>query len=175
MSKGNTALWGGAFDKDMSKSILAFNSAENIKLDEKLILYDIIGSLAHVKMLGEQGILKKEEEKEITNTLFKIKQDCESGKFKLDPALEDVHMNIETAATKITNHAKKMHTARSRNDQVLLDMRLYMRDECLTAIESLSNLQKSFISLSKKDGLAVGYTHTRVAQPLTVSYWCDAY
>ncbi|MBU0532420.1 argininosuccinate lyase [Candidatus Micrarchaeota archaeon] len=167
-------LWRGRFSKSPDKDILKFNSAENIVLDEKLVPYDILGSIAHVKMLKKQGILKENEAAEIVNALEEIKEAWEKGKFKLDEKLEDVHMNIETAVSKKTEHGKKMHTARSRNDQVLLDMRLYMRDEVACLKDEIKKLQKSFADISKKEPV-VGYTHTRVAQPITIEFWCDAY
>jgi argininosuccinate lyase len=167
-------LWGGRFSKGPDKGILEFNSVENIQLDEKLVPYDIIGSIAHVKMLQKQGIISKKESAEIIKSLKGIMEDWEEGKFKLNPKLEDVHMNIETAVSKKTEHGKKMHTARSRNDQVLLDMRMYMRDQIILLAKAMSSMQKSLAKLAKKDGVMVGYTHTRVAQPITISLWCDA-
>jgi len=167
-------LWDGRFRKGPDKGILEFNSSENVKLDEKLIPYDIIGSIAHVKMLKKQKILKENEASEIIKALKEILKSWEKGKFKLDPKLEDVHMNIEAAVSRKTKHGKKIHTARSRNDQVLLDMRMYMRDEVLDLGKGIHELQKSFASLAKKDGPMVGYTHTQVAQPIMISFWCDA-
>lgn len=167
-------LWDGRFKKGPDKGILQFNSAENVMLDEKLIPYDIIGSIAHVKMLKKQKILKDNEASEIIKALKEILKSWEKGQFKLDPKLEDVHMNIEAAVSKKTKHGKKIHTARSRNDQVLLDMRMYMRDEIFGLAKGINELQKSFATLAKKDGPMVGHTHTQVAQPITISFWCDA-
>ncbi|MBI5046273.1 argininosuccinate lyase, partial [Candidatus Micrarchaeota archaeon] len=168
-------MWQGAFS-GASANIITFNSSENIILDEQLIFYDIIGSIAHVKMLTKQKILAKQEADPILQSLKQILQNYRVGKFVLDPSLEDVHTNIETAVTKLTPYGKKMHTARSRNDQVLVDIRMYTRDELLSICESLIQLQKSFVSLSKsQEGIFVGYTHTRVAQPITVSFWCDSF
>jgi len=167
-------LWQGRF-QGASDETTTFNSSENIKLDENLIFYDIIGSLAHVKMLAKQNILKKEEAKDIIDALNQILKKYERGEFKLDGKLEDVHTNVENAVTAITQYGKKMHTARSRNDQVLVDMRMYMRDELLEIAGAIVELQKSFTDLSKNDSIFVGYTHTRVAQPITISFWCDAF
>ncbi len=167
-------LWQGAFE-GANKDITKFNSGENIWLDEKLVEYDILGSIAHVKMLDKQKILKEDEAKAIINALNQVLKQHKEGKFSLAEELEDVHSNVENAVTKITEHGKKMHTARSRNDQVLLDMRLFMRDEILDISKLAIELQKSFVSLSKNDGPMVGYTHTRVAQPITVSFWSDAF
>lgn len=168
-------MWGGRFSKDPKKEVLEFNSGENILLDDELVLYDIFGNLAHVKMLSEVGIISKKEAEEIKIALLKIKKDFETGKFLLKKELEDVHMNVESAVSSATSAGKKMHTARSRNDQVVLDTRLFLRDKVLEIGNGLLELQNAFIELSKKDGFFVAYTHTRVAQPQTVSYWCDNY
>ena len=167
-------LWQGAFE-GADKNITRFNSSENICLDSKLVYYDILGSIAHVKMLTNQGILKEEDANDIIKGLKQVLKEYEQGRFKLDESLEDVHTNVEVAVTKVTQQGKKMHTARSRNDQILLDMRMYMRNEVLVAGKEISKLQKSFAELAKKEGFMVGYTHTRVAQPITVSFWCDAH
>ncbi len=167
-------MWGGRFDKKPISEVLKFNSAENIELDQHLIFYDAVGSIAHVKMLGKTGIIKKEECEDITRALISfIKSTNEkTGALKLE--YEDVHMNVEVAVTAITPHGKKMHTARSRNDQVLLDMRMYMRSNIIALGKSIVELQKSFETLAKKDGVMVAYTHTRVAQPITLSFWSDS-
>ncbi len=165
-------LWGGRFKKGPSKETIEFNSSENISLDERLVTYDILGNLAHVRMLQKQGILSTGEAKALLAGLKELQRQHASGKFKLKTELEDVHMNVETAITLQTPFGKKMHTARSRNDQVLLDMRLYLRDQTIMLAEHLVALQKCFAGLVKKDGPMVAYTHTRVAQPITVSFWC---
>ncbi|HSB47371.1 MAG TPA: argininosuccinate lyase [Candidatus Bilamarchaeum sp.] len=168
-------LWGGRFGKGPAGKTIEFNSRENVQLDEKLIPYDILGSIAHVKMLEKQGILGGGEAGEIVTALKAVYSRWERGEFRLKAELEDVHMNVEAAVTELTKNGKKMHTARSRNDQVLLDMRLYMRDEVLRAIGAIEALQAAFASLAKKDGPMASYTHTRVAQPITVSFWCQAW
>ncbi len=165
-------MWKGRFSKDLKNEVLGFNSAENIMLDQKLVRYDILSSIAHVKMLAKQEILEADEAEDIIKALKEVLQEWESGSFKLDPNLEDVHMNIESAVSKKTPHGKKMHTARSRNDQVLLDMRMYMRDSILEVAHGIEGLQKACAGL--EEGLMVGYTHTRVAQPITVSFWAEA-
>ncbi len=165
-------MWKGRFSKDPEKGVLEFNSAENIVLDQKLVRYDILGSIAHVRMLAKQGIVKADEAEELIKALKEILQGWESGSFKLEPDLEDVHMNIESAVSEKTPHGKRIHTARSRNDQVLLDMRMYMRDGILEVAHGIEELQKACAGLG--DGPMVGYTHTRVAQPITVSFWADA-
>jgi argininosuccinate lyase len=168
-------LWGGRFSEVPSAGTLEFNSAENIRLDRVLIPYDILGSLAHVRMLCSQGILTVAEHRSISAALKASYCDWKKGRFSLKPELEDVHMNVETAVTSVTAAGKKMHTARSRNDQVLLDMRLYLRDEALSILSSISSLQSALAALSKKDGPMVAYTHTRIAQPITVSFWCEGW
>jgi len=168
-------LWGGRFRKDPKKAVLAFNSKESISIDERLVPYDIIGSIAHVSMLKKQKILNAEEADAILEALGAVKDEWESGRFKLDPSLEDVHMNVEVQVTKRTPHGKAMHTARSRNDQVNLDMRLYMRDEADRAISSLKSIQKA-LKVQGSQAVAIpAHTHTRVAQPITNRFWGDAY
>ena len=168
-------LWGGRFGSGPAERTLEFNSAENAELDEKLIPYDILGSIAHVRMLARQKILSPEEEDEIVSALKETYANWEAGGFHLKKELEDVHMNVEAAVTAITAAGKKMHTARSRNDQVLLDMRLYMRDQVGGLVQGIEALQDAFSSLSKKDGPMAAYTHTRVAQPITISFWCESW
>lgn len=166
-------LWQGRFE-GASESVTNFNSSENIKLDEKLVFYDIIGSIAHAKMLSKKNIIPQKDASEIIRALKEIIKAKENGGFTLDPSLEDVHTNVENTASKITESGKKMHTARSRNDQVLLDMRMYMRDEILEISNLVYSLQKAFQKLSVPDGVYPGYTHTRIAQPLTLSFWCQS-
>jgi argininosuccinate lyase len=168
-------LWSGRFSKNPKKNVLEFNSKENIEVDEKLVQYDILGSIAHVKMLKKQKILKPNEADEIIRALHEVLDEWKEGRFKLDPSLEDVHMNVEVAVSKKTPHGKKMHTARSRNDQVNLDMRLYMRDKITELIKSLKELQKSFKTQAKDVVTIPAHTHTRIAQPITNKFLADAY
>lgn len=168
-------LWGGRFSKGPSSDIIEFNSGENIALDEELIPYDILGSLAHARMLYDQEIISTADYEAITKALRDAYSRWEGGTFVLDPALEDVHMNVEALVTKATPAGKKLHTARSRNDQVLLDMRLFMRDGVLGVMGGIQSLRKSFVKLAEKDGPMAAYTHTRVAQPITVSFWCEGW
>jgi argininosuccinate lyase len=168
-------LWGGRFSGDPAAETVQFNSSENIVLDQKLVPYDLLGSLAHVRMLYKQEILSTSEYEEISRALKTLYRQWEGNAFFLRPDLEDVHMNVETAVTQMTPAGMKMHTARSRNDQVLLDMRLYMREQALDLLAAAEGLQGAFAALSKKDGPMVAYTHTRVAQPITVSFWCGCH
>jgi len=177
MTKDKKMLWGGRFAESPEEALFSYMSAENVCLDSRLISYDILGNRAHAIMLAEQKIISRSEGKSILSALSKVEKDYRAGKFKLIRELEDVHMNVESAVTKITPAGKKMHTARSRNDQVNLDVRLYMRDEAIALSEEALKLQGSFAKLAKKnaDGIMVGYTHTRIAQPITITMWCDAY
>ena len=171
---GKGRLWEGAFSGARGYAT-RFNSAENVLLDERLARYDILGSIAHISMLAKQGILSRKDADAITAALRRLLRSWRSGGFTLEPALEDVHTNVEAAVTRSTPAGERMHTARSRNDQALLDMRMYMRDEALAVAGAVVALQKSFAALSHKDGLMAGYTHTRTAQPLTISFWCDSF
>lgn len=168
-------IWSGRFSKKINKEALLFNSAENIEIDEKLIKYDIAGSVAHVKMLKKQKILKKNEADMILKALNKTAKDFEAGKFKLNNDLEDVHMNVEAEVTKQTACGEKMHTARSRNDQINLDMRLYMRDEARGIISLLKNAQISLLVQGKDRVEIPAHTHTRAAQPVTNAFWGKAH
>ncbi|MCX8194908.1 MAG: argininosuccinate lyase [Candidatus Micrarchaeota archaeon] len=168
-------LWGGAFEKAPNEELLGFLSKEDVEADASLLEYDIQGSLAHVCMLSRQKILPKEEAKAILSALISIRKKVEEGKFFLDPSLEDAHTNIEAEVTKLTPYGKKMHIARSRNDQVSLDMRLYMRDAVNEVSQSLLDLQKSLALLSKKDCPFPSYTHFQVAQPASLLFWCHAH
>ncbi|MFA6530536.1 MAG: argininosuccinate lyase, partial [Candidatus Micrarchaeia archaeon] len=168
-------LWGGRFSKDPKKNVVQFNSSENISVDERLVPYDIAGSIAHVKMLKKQKILKADEADSIVKALEELLGEWKAGKFKLDPSLEDVHMNVETAVSKKTPHGKKMHTARSRNDQVNLDMRLYMRDKVKELVGLLGAIRGSLMASGKSAVVIPAHTHTRVAQPITNKFWADAY
>jgi argininosuccinate lyase len=168
-------LWGGRFDKPASEEMYDFLSAENVALDSALLMHDIEGSIAHVCMLSKQKLLSKQEAKEILSALLKLSSLAEEGKLCLDPKLEDVHMNVESAVTAATPHGKKMHTARSRNDQVTLDTRLYMREAINDVSDALLSLQQSLLQLSKKGSVFPTYTHTQVAQPASLLFWCHAH
>lgn len=168
-------LWSGRFGKSPKEAVFDYMSNENVQLDSELVKYDILGSLAHVKMLSEEKILKKHEAMEIINALKQLFNLNETGKFKLKKQFEDVHMNVEAEITKKTIYGKKMHTARSRNDQIAVDTRLYMRNALLEIALLIVQLQKSFAKLAQKDFAMPAYTHTRVAQPTTISFWCESY
>src|SRR3989344_3424032 len=168
-------LWGGRFEKTQAGGLFDFLSAEDAALDQNLAVYDIEGSVAHVCMLSKQKMLAKNEAADILKALLALYKQADEGKFYVDPALEDVHMNVEAAATKITESAKKMHTARSRNDQVSLDTRMYMRVAINGLSGALMQIQHSLLQLSKSDCPFPSYTHFQVAQPASVSFWAHAH
>ena len=171
----NKMLWGGRFSQEPDAAVLAFTSEESVRLDERLARYDVLGSMAHALMLQKQGILKGQEAPSILLGLLEIYGQVEQGKFKLKPELEDIHMNVETELTKKYPAAKKMHTARSRNDQVALDTRMYMRDAMLDCARGIVVVRKALAKLSSDKTPFPTYTHTRVAQPATVSFWANAW
>ena len=139
---------------------------------------DVTGSIAHAKMLGKQGIISSEESELIVKTLREILTDIEAGKIDFNIEAEDIHMNIETILTdRIGQTGKKLHTARSRNDQVALDFRLYLRKETAEVDKKLSALLETIRKLSEEHSRTVmpGYTHLQRAQPVTLAYHMLAY
>ncbi|MFA5106206.1 MAG: argininosuccinate lyase [Candidatus Micrarchaeia archaeon] len=168
-------LWQGRLAASPKDIVFDYMSSENIALDKALVEYDIEGSIAHALMLAKAGIIKQDEAKAIVGGLMKILLEQKDGKFEMRKEFEDVHMNVESALTKMTDNGKKLHTGRSRNDQINLDMRMYMRREILSLLKSLHMLGSSLASLSEKRLPYCAYTHTRVAQPISVAYWAGAY
>ena len=169
-------LWGGRF-KSSSSDITERLSA-SIHYDCRLYKHDIIGSIAHAKMLKKIGILTDSELSDITNGLKRIEAEIDNGEFEFSSSLEDIHMNIESKLTEYIGDAgKKLHTARSRNDQVALDMRLYLRDEVGLIDELLKKLILSLIELAKQNKHVIlpGYTHLQVAQVVRFSHHILAY
>ena len=168
--------WAGRFKENTSKVVESFT--ESISFDCRLWKYDIEGSIAHAKMLGRQGIITKGDSKKIIRGLKEIGKDIETGEFIFSEELEDIHMNIESALIERTgNPGAKLHTARSRNDQVALDLRLYVRAEVIE-IRSLINIfQKTLIDTASKhlNVLMPGYTHMQRAQPVLLSHHLLAY
>ena len=150
---------------------------ESISFDWRLWRHDIQGSIAHATMLKKIGVLKQSELSAITKGLNQIGQEIAAGKFKWQPALEDVHMNIEAELTKRVPAGAKLHTARSRNDQVALDMRLWLRDEITALLGEIANLQRALVSLGEKnaDVIIPGYTHLQRAQPVYLAHHLLAY
>lgn len=169
-------LWGGRFTKDNDKEMFDFN--ESLSFDKRLYKVDITGSLAHAEMLGKQGIISIEEAEDITKGLKSILGDIESGSLKIDSAAEDIHSFVEAELIKrIGDTGKKLHTGRSRNDQVALDMKLYTREQ----IDSISLLLKDFIDViiykmeENTDTYMPAFTHLQKAQPTNLAHYLGAY
>lgn len=170
------ALWGARFKKELNSKVNDFNSS--IKYDSKFYKEDIQGSIAHSTMLGKQNIIDENDSKLIANELEKIKNDIENGKLEISQDAEDIHMFIEAELTKrLGNVGKKLHTSRSRNDQVTLDLKLYLRNEIDEIIEKLILLIKALCNKSQENLNTVmpGYTHLQRAQPITFAHHLMAY
>ncbi len=169
-------LWGGRFQKSTDKKVDDFNSS--IRFDYKMYRQDIKGSIAHSKMLGKQGIIPEADSVQIQNALKEILADIEAGKVDFLIDAEDIHMNIEKLLTdKIGLAGKRLHTARSRNDQVALDIRMYLMDETEKIKEMLKNLENTLLTLAESNSGTVmpGYTHLQKAQPITLAHHLMAY
>jgi len=162
----------GRFQKAAAK--IAQRYCESVSFDRRLYRHDIAGSIAHAAALTKAGIISAKERKKIEAELHEIEKEIESGKFQWDEALEDVHMNIESALTKRIGEAgAKLHTARSRNDQVALDLRLYVKEQIERASALLKKLQMAFLDLAEEHvGLVMpGYTHLQRAQPILFAHY----
>lgn len=169
-------LWGGRFTKETDKKVYEFNAS--IGFDKRLFPQDIEGSIAHVMMLKRQGILTEEEEKSIREGLESIRRDVESGKLSIDDKYEDIHSFVEAnLIERIGEPGKKLHTGRSRNDQVALDMRLYTRQEMLATDALLKELLGVILKTMEEnvDTYMPGFTHLQKAQPTTLAHHYGAY
>lgn len=169
-------LWSGRFSESTNK--LVDNFTASIPFDWKLYKYDIAGSIAHAKMLAKTGIIKKAEADKIVNGLKAIEKEIDANKFKFSIEDEDIHMAVEKRLISlIGDTGKKLHTARSRNDQVALDIRLYLRDEIKNMISLIDKFHKTLVLLAKKniDVIMPGYTHLQQAQPILFSHYLLAY
>ena len=169
-------MWQGVTDGVTSKIADDFNSS--ISFDSRMYREDIAGSIAHAKMLAKQGIIAEEEKNAIIAGLFGILEDLESGALKIDPSAEDIHMFVEQVLTdRIGEAGKRLHTARSRNDQVALDLRMYLRREAGEIIELLKAAAKAVCAKAEEYKTAVmpGYTHLQRAQPILFSHQLLAY
>ena len=158
-------MWGGRFTGATDKLVEEFNAS--VSFDKRLALQDIRGSIAHATMLGEQGILSQDEVNKIIGGLAEIQRDVEAGRFEWKGELEDVHMNIERALTeRVGAVGGKLHTARSRNDQVATDFRLWLRDETEALQELFMRLRRVLTEEAERHlGVIMpGYTHLQVAQ-----------
>jgi len=169
-------LWGGRFAAGTADSVEAFTAS--IDVDSRLYRHDIAGSIAHTKMLARQRIIPERDARKIVRGLKRIEQEIDRGKFVFSSADEDIHMNIERRLSeKIGAAGRKLHTARSRNDQVALDMRLFLRDEVALIIETLQMLQRELTGGARKnlDVIMPGYTHLQRAQPVRFAHHLLAY
>ena len=173
MSGNNKVVkpWGGRFTEATDAFVEAFTAS--VEFDRRMYKQDIKGSIAHAAMLYKVGVLTKEECDAIAEGLHEIENEIEEGQFEWSVSLEDLHMNIEARLTqKIGDAGKKLHTGRSRNDQVATDMRLYLRDEIDEILVQLKRLQTSLVDLAEKevDTILPGFTHLQVAQPISFGH-----
>ena len=169
-------MWAGRFAKALDKQADDFNSS--IHFDCKMFRQDIRGSMAHAAMLGAQGIISQSDSEQIISTLEEILKDIESGATPIDMDAEDIHMFVEAELTRrIGDVGKRLHTARSRNDQVAVDIRLYLRDEAAEVVDLLKKLLLAITSQAKehKQTIMPGYTHLQRAQPITFAHHLMAY
>jgi argininosuccinate lyase len=174
--EGSARLWGGRFEKETDALVLDFHSS--IRFDQKLYAYDIRGSQAHARMLGDTGVIAKAEADAIVRGLDEVLDDIEAGRTSFTLDAEDIHMNVETLLTaKIGQTGKKLHTARSRNDQVALDTRMYARDAIRRMRRRIRALMETLLSLAEAHAGDVmpGYTHLQIAQPVTLGHHLMAY
>ena len=169
-------LWTGRFTEKTDRLVEDFTSS--IDIDKRLYSYDIEGSIAHCRMLAKVSIISEEDATTLIEGLGLIKREIDRGEFQFDNSLEDIHMHIETRLMeKVGKTAQKLHTARSRNDQVALDVRMYLRDETSNTVKRLVMLKKVLVDLAKIniDVVMPGYTHLQRAQPVLLSHYFMAY
>ena len=169
-------LWEGRFNKETNKLLEKFNAS--ITFDNRMYEEDINGSIAHSRMLAKQEIINKDEQNKIESGLLNIKKEIEEGVFQFKVEDEDIHMSIEKRLTEIIGPiAGKLHTARSRNDQVALDIRMYVRKEARNIKQLLINMEHILLNLSEKykNTVIPGYTHLQRAQPILFSHHLMAY
>lgn len=169
-------MWAGRFEKATDKEVNDYNSS--LPFDCKMYSQDIEGSIAHSQMLAKQGVISEKDAEDIKNGLLSIKEDIESGKLTFDSDAEDIHMFIEEELTnRIGDAGKRLHTGRSRNDQVALDQRLYMVDEAGEIVEQLDDLIDVLVDIAKAnvETYMPGYTHLQRAQPITYAHYLSAY
>jgi argininosuccinate lyase len=169
-------LWGGRFASATNPIVEAYTSSINV--DRRMALQDVQGSIAHARMLGQTGIIPSAEAEEILAGLMQIRDEIEEGRFELDEKLEDVHMNVEARLTAIVGPAAgRLHTARSRNDQVATDIRLWVKEAIGETVANLHDLQTMLVDLADRERKTVmpGYTHLQRAQPVLLSHHLLAY
>ncbi|HNJ85549.1 MAG TPA: lyase family protein, partial [Agitococcus sp.] len=168
MTTPSSSMWGGRFSEATDAFVAEFTASVNF--DKRLYKHDIQGSIAHATMLAKVGVLTDSERDAIINGLTAIRQEIEAGQFDWRVDLEDVHMNIESRLTdRIGIAGKKLHTGRSRNDQVATDIRLYLRDEIDQTRAILRRLQTGLLDLAEREASTImaGFTHLQTAQPVT--------
>ena len=176
MTSKTNHLWGGRFNEPTDEFVKIFGAS--VSFDKTLALYDIEGSIAHATMLTEAKVLTKDELKKILEGLNQVQQEIVSGEFTWSIDLEDVHMNIESRLTEICGEpGKKLHTGRSRNDQVATDIRLYLRDHVLLITQELERLLNALLDLAEQEYSTImpGFTHLQAAQPITFGHHLLAY
>ena len=175
-AQGTSAMWGGRFSAGPSAVMEAINAS--IGFDQKLYAQDIQGSKAHAQMLADQGILSGDDAAAIIKGLEDIKSEIESGDFEFKAALEDIHMNVESRLRELVGDAAgRLHTARSRNDQVATDFRLWVRDQLDAADGALVRLMRALVAQAEAgaDWVMPGFTHLQTAQPVTLGHHLMAY
>jgi len=176
VEKTSHKLWSGRFAKPTDKTVESFTAS--IAFDRRLAPYDVAGSIAHARMLGRQGIISSEDAEAIVAGLETIKKELEDDAFPFREELEDIHMNVEARLQELVGDvAGKLHTARSRNDQVALDLRLFLKDVCMETIDGLVGLQSVLCDLAEKNITVImpGYTHLQRAQPVLLAHHLLAY
>src|SRR5690606_11740205 len=175
-NKTSNQMWGGRFASGPAAIMQAINAS--ISFDRKLYAEDIRGSIAHSEMLAEQGIISRADQKKIAQGLKTILSEIESGKFEFSEKLEDIHMNVEARLAELIGPAAgRLHTARSRNDQVAVDFRLWVKNEFLRVAQALKGLIAAFLERAEEHAATVmpGFTHMQAAQPVTFGHHCMAY
>ena len=175
-SKASNQMWGGRFASGPAAIMEAINAS--ISFDRKLYAQDIGGSLAHSEMLAETGIISAADQEKIAQGLKTILKEIEDGRFEFSTRLEDIHMNIEARLAELIGPAAgRLHTARSRNDQVAVDFRLWVKDELLRTAQALKGLIAAFLERAEEHAATVmpGFTHLQTAQPVTFGHHCMAY
>ncbi|MCH5348524.1 MAG: argininosuccinate lyase [Oscillospiraceae bacterium] len=169
-------MWAGRFSKELDKRVNDFNSS--VSFDARMYAQDIRGSIAHATMLGDTGIIDREESLKIVEGLNGILNDIDAGKLEIDPNAEDIHMFVEQVLTeRLGDTGKRLHTARSRNDQVALDIRMYLKDEIMNIVPMIKELTETLCKIAEDnlDTVMPGYTHLQRAQPITFAHHLMAY
>src|SRR5215471_12487933 len=174
--KMSQKTWGGRFSGSTDSRVEAFT--ESISFDRRLYRHDIIGSQAHARMLAEVGLLTKDEAEQIVKALDEIGAEIDAGKMEFSISLEDIHTHIEKALiARLGDTGRKLHTGRSRNDQVVTDLKLWLREEIARTDATLCDAQTALLDLAEanRDVVIPGYTHLQRAQPIFFAHWCLAY